>query len=219
MKFGILDNSKIFFSPFGYDLSYIEFFGTFFYFASVILIARKNIFTWPLGIISVILYALLFYQVQLYADMFEQIYYLIVCVYGWLFWNKTKKESNEGFKLSNFSIWIIEIVVIAVLTLILYFLICNLHLWYPSVFLHFASYPFLDSMTTTISFTAMYLLTIKKAEGWIYWIIVDLIGTFLYWQKDLKIISMQYCILTVMASYGLIFWLKNNFVKVNKLNN
>ncbi|TGK19026.1 nicotinamide riboside transporter PnuC [Leptospira stimsonii] len=210
MNFGILDNSIIFFSFLGYDLSYVEFIGTILYFTSVILIARKNIFTWPAGIASVILYAILFYQVQLYADLFEQLYYLIVCIYGWLFWNKTKKESNKDFKFSSFATLIMEIVVIGILSSILYIFVFNLHLWYPSVFMRPASYPFLDSTTTSISFVAMYLVTIKRVEGWIYWIIVDAIGIFLYWQKGLEFISIQYCLLFLIAGYGFIVWLKKN---------
>ncbi|MDI7219442.1 nicotinamide riboside transporter PnuC [Leptospira santarosai] len=210
MNFGILDNSNIFFSFLGYDLSYIEFIGTMLYFTSVILIARKNILTWPIGIVSVILYALLFYQVQLYADLFEQLYYLIVCIYGWLFWNKTKKESNQDIKFSSFSTLIVEIVVIAIISSTLYLLVFNLHLWFSSVFMRPASYPVLDSTTTSISFVAMYLLTIKRVEGWIYWIIVDVIGIFLYWQKDLEFISIQYCLLMVIAGYGFIVWLKKS---------
>ncbi|MFZ2359660.1 MAG: nicotinamide mononucleotide transporter family protein [Anaerolineae bacterium] len=58
-------------------MSYVELLGTILYLWSVWLIAHRRVLTWPVGIISVLLYMALFYQIRLYADALEQIYYLI----------------------------------------------------------------------------------------------------------------------------------------------
>jgi len=52
-----------FFTVLGYPISYIEFVGTVLYVLSVWLIARRSILTWPVGIVSVLLYMALFYQI------------------------------------------------------------------------------------------------------------------------------------------------------------
>jgi nicotinamide mononucleotide transporter len=62
-----------FFSILGYSMSYVEFLGVLSGLISVWLSAKANIWSWPIGIINVILSFLLYFQVQLYPDMFLQI--------------------------------------------------------------------------------------------------------------------------------------------------
>ena len=88
--------NKIIFTFLNYPMSYIEFIGTIFYLWSVWLIARRNILTWPVGIISVLLYMALFYQIQLYSDTVEQVYYLIASAYGWWRWMTTRCAAWAG---------------------------------------------------------------------------------------------------------------------------
>jgi nicotinamide mononucleotide transporter len=70
----LLSVDTVFLTVLGYPLSYIELVGTVLYLASVWLIAKRNVLTWPVGIVSVVLFAILFYQIQLYADTIEQAY-------------------------------------------------------------------------------------------------------------------------------------------------
>ena len=192
-----------------YPLSYIECIGTILYFASVFLISIKNIITWPVGIISVILYGILFYQIQLYSDMMEQLYYLVISIIGWITWQKQKNKRNEVMtEWSKIHGIIAALLVTAISTLLLSFCVSRFHIWMPSIFPEPASYPFLDALTTVMSFVAMYLTTIRKNESWIYWIIVDVIGIGLYWIKDVRFIAIQYVFLLGMAVYGLAFWIR-----------
>ena len=55
----------------------------------------------------------------------------------------------------------------------------------------------------------MLLMAQKKTESWIYWIIVDVIGIWLYYEKDVKFISLMYVILLIMAFNGLRSWHKS----------
>ncbi|MCL2281944.1 MAG: nicotinamide riboside transporter PnuC [Fibromonadales bacterium] len=193
-----------------YPLSYIEFAGTVLYFLSVCLLSRKNIITWPAGILSVILYFMLFYQIQLYSDMLEQIYYFIICIIGWITWHKRKSESTDiqTSWSDKKGIWL-SILVVCVATGALSFCTCNFHNWFPVIFPEAASFPVLDASTTVMSFVAMYLVTIRRNEGWVYWIIVDIVAIWLYWVKDVHFISVQYVFLFGMAVYGLLNWKKN----------
>jgi nicotinamide mononucleotide transporter len=191
----------------GYPLSWIEFIGTLLYFASVFLISRKNIITWPVGIASVILFGILFYQIQLYSDMIEQIYYLLISIAGWIAWNRKKNLSTQiPSSWSSYRKMILWLLLTIGATALMTFCVSRFHLWMPDIFPQSASLPLLDSLTTVMSFVAMYLTTTRKNEGWIYWIIVDLIGIGLYWVKDVRFISIQYVFLLVMALYGLMFW-------------
>ena len=84
----------------------------------------------------------------------------------------------------------------------------KIHVLMPAFFPEAASFPFLDALTTIMSFTAMWLMAKKKTESWIYWIIVDVIGIGLYYVKDVKFISLLYVILLLMAINGFRSWHK-----------
>ena len=194
-----------------YPLSYIEFIGTVLYFLSVYLISRKNIITWPIGILSVILYFMLFYQIRLYSDMLEQVYYFVISIVGWITWHKKRNEQSDKkiqTSWSNKKGILSGILVTCVFTGLLSFCTYNFHNWFSAIFPEPASFPILDSLTTVMSFVAMYLTTLRKNEGWIYWIIVDIIAIWLYWVKDIRFISIQYIFLLIMAIYGFINWIK-----------
>ncbi len=83
----------------------------------------------------------------------------------------------------------------------------RVHLWLPVLFPEAASYPWLDAATTVMSFTAMGLMTLKRTESWLYWIVVDTLGIGLYWVKDVRFISLLYVVLLALALRGLGLWL------------
>lgn len=202
-----LDVNNIMVTIGDYPLSYIEFVGTVFYFTSVYLISRKHIATWPTGIVSVILYGVLFYQIQLYSDMMEQLYYLIISIIGWVSWKKqADKNPSIPTTWSRTPFILACIAITTILTMVLTYCTSNFHVWMPTLFTAPASFPLLDSLTTIMSFVAMYLTTVRRNEGWIYWIIVDVIGIWLYWVKDVRFIAIQYVFLLAMAIYGAVHW-------------
>jgi nicotinamide mononucleotide transporter len=170
------------------------------------------------GIISVLLFMILFYQIRLYSDAIEQIYYLGASVYGWLAWNKSPRDNGQitDVQYSTSKMLIVWVASTAVVSLVFGFMMTQIHLWFPIIFPEKASFPYLDTLTTIMSFSAMWLMARKKTESWVYWIIVDVIGIWLYFVKDVKFISLLYVILLIMAVNGLRMW--NISVQVKKLN-
>jgi nicotinamide mononucleotide transporter len=205
-----LSIENIAFTVIGYPMSYIELIGTILYLWSVWLIAKRRVLTWPVGIVSVLLYMALFYQIRLYSDTLEQVYYLGASVYGWLVWNKSPKDEGQvtDVKYNNLRATIIWIVLTSIISALTGVLMSRIHLIFPAIFPEAASFPYLDALTTIMSFSAMWLMAQKKIESWIYWIIVDVIGIWLYFVKDVKFISLLYVILLVMAVNGLRLWHK-----------
>jgi nicotinamide mononucleotide transporter len=200
------DISSTLFQIWGYQVSYLEFVGTLLYFGSVVLIAKKNIWTWPVGIASVILYMILFYQFQLYSDALEQIYYLVVSFFGWWYWNRRKlqDESKSMFSTGGKLFWPAAISILAGITLGSF--MSEIHIHLPAMFPEPASMPYLDAVTTTLSLTAMWLLSVRRAESWVYWIIVDILAIYIYFSKGILFIGVQYVALLAIAIYGLFNW-------------
>ncbi len=200
----------VFFTVLGYPMSYIEFVGTVLYLCSVWLIVKRNVFTWPVGIVSVMLYMLLFYQIRLYSDALEQVYYLGASVYGWWYWSGSRQDHHviSDVSYSSGKTIVVWLVVTMVLASAVGAIMSRVHVWAPGAFPEAASFPYLDALTTVMSLTAMWLMARKHIESWFYWIIVDVIGIGLYFAKDVKFISLLYVVLLVLAVRGLIEWSK-----------
>jgi nicotinamide mononucleotide transporter len=209
INFFSIDNT--FFTLFEYPMSYLEFFGTLFNLACVWLVARNNIWNWPIGILGVILFGVLFYQIQLYSDLIEMGYFLITGFYGWWAWTyyKNKGKDKKEFKITRNKLWHNSVYagIIIIGTLIMGYLMSNIHLYIPQFFQIPASYPYLDAFTTVLSFTATILMIYKKIESWPIWILVDIIGIGLYYAKGVVFVSLLYFIFLIIASKGLYNWI------------
>jgi nicotinamide mononucleotide transporter len=208
----LLNVNTTFFTILGYQMSYIEFFGTLANLACVWLVAKKHILNWPIGIIGVLLFGALFYQLHLYADLSEQLYYLITGFWGWYVWSKRKAKTEDDQNIivtkntdRENQAWIIT----AILGTIVYtWAMSNIHIWLPSLFPEPASFVLLDVFTTVLSFIAQYLLIIKRLENWPIWIVVDVIGVGLYAKKGVPFVALLYLIFLFLAIKGYITWRK-----------
>jgi len=189
-----------------YPISYVELIGTLFGLISVYFASRANILTWGTGIVNEVFLFILFFQVQLYADMFLQIYFFIVTLYGWYNWNSKTAESK--ISETSFRNKIFLTVTILIGTLISGFLFTNIHLYLPTYFKIQAAYPFTDSFVMVSSIIATILLAKKKIENWYLWIAIDLVCVVMYFKKGVYFLSLEYFIFLGLASYGLYHWKK-----------
>jgi nicotinamide mononucleotide transporter len=189
-----------------YPISYVELIGTLFGLISVYFASRANILTWGTGIVNEVFLFILFFQVQLYADMFLQIYFFIVTLYGWYKWKSKTAESK--ISETSFRNKIFLTVTILIGTLISGFLFTNIHLYLPTYFKIQAAYPFTDSFVMVSSIIATILLAKKKIENWYLWIAIDLVCVVMYFKKGVYFLSLEYFIFLELASYGLYHWKK-----------
>ena len=203
---------NIAFTLLGYDISWLELVGTIFNLACVILVARRNIWTWPVGIVGVILFGILFYQVNLYADALEQVYYLITGVIGWYMWaslkNRGENDDKVAITTNSFRVNLIWISTIAVFSAVTAYALTRVHVWMPVIFPEPADLPALDATTTIMSFAAQFLMMRRHLESWMLWIVVDIIAIGLYWHKEVPFVALLYVIFLINAIYGFISWRK-----------
>jgi nicotinamide mononucleotide transporter len=194
----------------GYQMSYLEFFGTILNLLSVYLVAKNKILNWPVGIVAVVLYMFLFYQIRLYSDMMEQIYFLISGFFGWYMWSSLARKKKKEKKLPISDLTkkgiIITAGIVVAGTIALGYVMQHIHLWIPSIFTEPASFPYLDAFTTVLSFVAQFLMAKRILTSWYLWITVDVIGIWLYFVKGVKFISLEYILFLIMASWGLYTW-------------
>jgi nicotinamide mononucleotide transporter len=200
----------------GYPMSWIELIGTVFNLWCVWLVVRNKILNWPVGLIGVVLFGIMFWQIRLYADLFEQGYFFVTGIIGWWVWAhpRLKEEEDARGELAIGRLSTRQYasygVAIVVATVAATWVMAHLHLWVPALFPEPASYPFLDSLTTVMSFVAQFMLVRRLLENWVLWIAVDAIGVGLYWVKDVRLVSVLYAIFLCMAINGLISWIREH---------
>lgn len=204
------DVNNILFTVLGYPISYLEFIGTLFNLACVILIAQRRILNWPVGLIGVILFGALFYQIQLYADVLEQVYYFMTGIIGWYVWIQARKGPSQPDKvavtINSPKENVVLIIVLVLASIIFTWVLSHIHVWLPHYFPLPASLPALDATTTTMSFAAQYLMIKRRLDNWYLWILVDVIAIGLYWYKEVPFVSLLYVLFLINACYGLWSW-------------
>ncbi|HNP22685.1 MAG TPA: nicotinamide riboside transporter PnuC [Panacibacter sp.] len=207
------DVNNAFFSLLGYSMSYIEFTGVVFGLIAVWLSAKAHILSWPIGIVNVVLAAILYFQVQLYPDMFLQVFFFVTNIIGWWRWANPKpgeadkeKELKVSYMKKN------QLLLAAVIAIAGTFLLgqfaSNLHEWFSNIFSKPSAYPYVDSFITVMSVLTTFYMIEKKIESWVIWILVDVIATVLYYVKGVKFYSVEYFIFTIIAAYGLLHWIR-----------
>jgi nicotinamide mononucleotide transporter len=209
------DIKNTFFTLWDYNISYLEFFGWLAGIIAVGLSARANIWSWPLGIVNVVLSFFLFYQVQLYPDMFLQVFFFVTNVLGWWRWLHPKTgeaDRKNELKVSYTQPLNLLLILSGGLmgTIIMGLFAQNLHQWIPSIFSQPSASPFLDSFITVMSIITTFYMIQKKIECWVIWIAIDVVATYLYFIRDIRFYSLLYLIFCFIAAYGLWNWIREH---------
>jgi nicotinamide mononucleotide transporter len=205
------DIDHVFFHAWGYPVSYLEFFGLVGGIVAVALSSLANVWSWPLGIINVTLSFFLFYQVQLYPDMFLQVFFFITNVMGWWRWTHPRKfEEDRKHELKVSSCTPKDLMIIVVVGVVgtagFGLFAGNLHELIPQLFTQPSAFPFVDSFITVMSIIATYYMIQKKIESWLIWLLIDVIATYLYYVRDIKLYSFLYFIYCLIAIFGYFNW-------------
>lgn len=207
------DIDHIFFTALGYSMSYLEFFGFLSGLVAVWLSARAQVMSWPIGIINVVLSFFLYYQTQLYPDMFLQVFFFVTNLAGWWRWTHPapgEEDRKNELKVSFMGTRMLLLILAGGLvgTAALGSMASRLHEWFPGVFPLPSAFPYADSFITVMSVITTFYMIRKKIENWIIWIVVDILATFLYFAKGIMLYGLLYFGLTILAAFGLWHWIK-----------
>jgi len=166
--------------------------------AAVYLTVRQVVWCWPLGMVSVTMYAWVFYEARLYADMGLQGLYFVLSAYGWWAWLRGG-EDHGALRVSVASargrLWLLALGALG-----------GAVLGRALSLLTDAALPFMDSTLTSFSIVAQWLQTRKLLEAWLVWLTVDVlyVGMFVY--KGLYPTAGLYAVFLYLAALGLVEW-------------
>ena len=180
----------------------LEIFAVIFTFICVYLTTKNKVSAWPVGIIGVTLFLILFLQIHLYAEVITQLVFLFQSFYGWYNWAKIRDKPPAPIDSLTTKERIGWGSSIFILTGILYEILTHTS----------ASIPLVDSFTTSISIVANWLLAKRKLENWWLWIFVDVIYVGMFMYKMVYWTSGLYFVFFFMAIYGYRQW-KTEYIK------
>ncbi len=172
-------------------------------FISVWCSKKNNIWVFPTGIVSTLIFVYLLLKWALLGDMMINAYYFIMSIYGWYIWTR-KSNGNVVSPISQTTKKekIIAIVIFMATLLFVYAVYVTFDKWTSWT-------AYVDTFTTAIFFVGMWLMAKRKIENWLFWIVGDIISVPLYFYKGFTFTSVQYLIFTIIAVYGYLEWKKN----------
>ena len=195
---------------------------------SVFFARKENILVFPTGIIRTAIYVYLLSQWSLYGDLIINVYYTLMSIYGWYMWHKVIDDkqthisisrTNTMDKLKAFGIFVFTSVFVIVVYR--YYDVMPNHLGFLEsvsfAWQHLTSgsvedmrlaTPYLDTFTTGIFFSAMWLMANKKIENWTLWIFGDIVSIPLYLVKGYGFTAIQYAIFLIIAIMAYFSWRK-----------
>ncbi len=162
------------------------------------LVARQNVWNWPIGIANNVMFLILFWTAGIYADAGLQIVYMGLALYGWWAWLRggvehtaltvTRTTRNQWLVLG-----VLGVLGTAGLTVLLDTATDS-------------TVPLPDAITTVLSLLATWGQARKKLESWWLWITADVIYIPLYAYKDLWLTAVLYVGFLALCVVGLRNW-------------
>lgn len=165
---------------------------------SVFLSVKQNIWSWPTAIVNVGLYIFVFFESKLYGDTGLQVVYVILNAYGWYHWlygGKNRTELPVSRTSPRLGAFLIALGVVG--TALLGTVLARKT---------DAALPYVDSLTTSTSLIAQWMMTRKLLENWIIWVAVDVIYIGMYIFKHLYPTAGLYLVWLVLSAMGYFQW-------------
>ncbi len=186
-----------------FGASAIEIFASVSGFICVYLLIKRNIWCWFFGFIQVSLFAWLFFHNKLYSDAGLHVIYIGLQFYGWWNWMQHKDCGANGSDIVIHYTTKNEVLLWTTIALFSAGILGTLMHQLTD-----ASFAYADAFTTCASLVAQWLLTRRHLLNWVFWIIVDIVAIFIYFQKGLYPTSVLYFTFLVMCFFGQYSWYK-----------
>ena len=161
----------------------------------LVLLTKEKKQCWIYGIIGSLLGAYVFFKSEYFSETILYVFYTIVGVYGYLYWDQ---KNGETFTIKRSK-------PVQIILLLIGTTLAALGLGYIMSKTS-ASKPYFDALSTAFGVVATFLELYKYYVSWTFWIFINLYTIWLYGQKELNFFMIQMSIYTVLSIYGLYTW-------------
>ncbi|UFH32773.1 nicotinamide riboside transporter PnuC [Chryseobacterium sp. C-71] len=176
-----------------------EWLGVFFSIFQVLLARKNNSNNYLFGIAGISLSLYVMFFAKLYAEFTLNLYYLMMSIYGWLYWKFGKQQSETVIsETTNQEKLITAGIVFGTFSLFWFFLT------------HYtdSDVPIWDSLVSAFAWAGMWLMARRKIENWILLNVSNIIAIPLLIHKDLYLYAILTAFLFIVAISGYLEWRK-----------
>ena len=165
----------------------------------VILAAKESLWAWFFAFFGTLIYTILFWEGALVSSSILNFYYMIMAIYGFILWRGGKEEEPLTISIYSVSQHAKVIMSGAIVSVILGYLF--------DAYLD-ANFAYLDAFVMVFSMIATWMLANKILENWLYWIVIDITATYLYFQSKYYATVVLFALYVILGLYGFITWRK-----------
>jgi nicotinamide mononucleotide transporter len=161
------------------------------------LTTRRLLICWPVVLISIFIYMVVFFRAGLFSDALLQVFFVAFTIYGWWNWWRGVREEGE--------VRVAPLALPSMATALVLGLAGSFLLGTLAKRLH-AALPYLDAVLMSYSLVASWWQARKHIANWWLWIIVDIVYVGEYLYKDLWPTAFLYAAFVPLAILGLRDW-------------
>lgn len=176
-----------------------EWFGVFFSVVQVLLARKNNSINYLFGIAGILLTLYVMIASRLYAEFTLNLYYLVMSIYGWMYWKFGKQKKEAVISSTTGTEKLISAgIVVATFGIFWFFLT------------HFtdSDVPIWDSLVSAFAWAGMWLMARRKIENWILLNVSNIISIPLMIHKDLYLYAVLTAFLFIVAVSAYMEWRK-----------
>jgi nicotinamide mononucleotide transporter len=164
---------------------------------SILLAGCNSIHTWWTGIAGCLLFAFVFFDARLYADLTLQFFFIATSIAGWHTWLQGTGGRQRAVGRTQ-----------PVTTIVLFVagaIVATGYGWLLHRFTN-AYAPFIDSVVLAFSVLGQFLLMGRRYESWWCWVLVNTIAVPLYISRGLIITAVLYAAFWINSVVALVRW-------------
>lgn len=167
---------------------------------SITLEVRERVALWPIGIVSAVLFGVLFFLQMNWANVGLQVFYVVVYVHGWYWWLRGGEGGTELMVSRAGGRLMASLLGVGTVVTIL-FAAFLARIKDPA--------PLPDAATTVFSLVAQFLLNTKRIENWLVWFVVNLAYVWLFGSQGYYLSAALFVYLASLTFPGWAEWSKS----------
>lgn len=172
----------------------------------VVLTAKGKLISYLFNFVQIVTYMYICWNVGLYLEFAENIFYFVTCIFGVFLWKKNMTVNEDGSaqviaKKFQVKHWIATLVISVIGTVILGYI--------GEHYLN-STLPYYDALTNVLALVAQMLMVWRFREQWLVWIVIDVTCLIMFTLLCQWSMVAMYIAWTINAIYGWINWSKLN---------
>ena len=184
---------------------------------SVMLAQRRNIWVYPVGLVSTVLYTHLFFKWGLYGETIINAYYTAMSLYGWVLWRRFREQdhvhvavrwASSSDALIGGVVWCVSLALVVLIYCFKPWIQSGFATWDMSVmgWSHLTWVDAIDASVAATCIVAMWLQAKRCINHWYLWTLANSVMVPLMFYKGYGITALQYVVFIVLALVGLRWW-------------